>query len=241
MSCLVHGDSSGAGGSSCYGHGGHSSRLPPCRWNGGGRWGTLCGPLTPGHAQKKPQPPSQSRRASGSCGLSCPVCLALEFCHVMYCSVCLAPEGSWYPLTSPGKFFWGVERVPAVGAGPRGPRPRPQGPPAMASWAPCTAMASWAPSYAMASWAPCTAMAPSSAMVPVCLFRSGGPRPVFLSVFVLRGLQSAHPPSPMELLRLGTSLSGGGSYVRVLLCVMCSRLLCPYLACFLSSSDVIMS
>ncbi len=27
-----------------------------------------------------------------------------------------------------------------------------------------------------------------------CLFRSGGPRPVFLSVFVLRGLQSAHPP-----------------------------------------------
>ncbi len=58
MSCLVHGDSSGAGGSSCCGHGGHSSRLPPCCWSGGGRWGTLWGPLTPGHAQKKPQPPS---------------------------------------------------------------------------------------------------------------------------------------------------------------------------------------
>ncbi len=82
--CLVHGDSSGAGGSSCCGHGGHSSRLPPCR--GGG---------------------------SGSCGMSCPVCL------------CLAPEGSWYPLTSPGKFWGGVVWVPAVGAGPRGPRPRP--------------------------------------------------------------------------------------------------------------------
>ncbi len=53
----------------------------------------------------------------------------------------------------------------------------------------------------------------------VCLFRSGGPRPVFLSVFVLRGLQSAHPPSPVELLRRGTRLPGGGSYVRVLLCV----------------------
>ncbi len=108
----------------------------------------------------------------------------------------------------------------------------------MASWAPCTAMASWAPSYAMASWAPCTAMAswaPSSAMASfVCLFRSGGPRPVFLSVFVLRGLQSAHPPSPVELLRRGTRLPGGGSYVRVLLCVMCSRLMCPYLVCFLS-------
>ncbi len=66
-------------------------------------------------------------------------------------------------------------------------------------------MASWAPSSAMASF--------------VCLFRSGGPRPVFLSVFVLRGLQSAHPPSPVELLRRGTRLPGGGSYVRVLLCV----------------------
>ncbi len=54
MSCLVHGDSSGAGGSSCCGHGGHSSRLLPCRGGGGGHWGTLWGPLTPGHAQKKP-------------------------------------------------------------------------------------------------------------------------------------------------------------------------------------------
>ncbi len=101
----------------------------------------------------------------------------------------------------------------------------------MVLWAPCTAMASRAPSSAMASrapsstmgpCAPCTAMAsraPSSAMVLVCLFCSGGPRPVFLSVFVLRGLQSAHPPSLMELLRLGTSLSGGGSYVSPLSCV----------------------
>ncbi len=58
LSCLVRGDSSGAGGSSCCGHGGHSSRLPTCRWYGGGRWGTLWGPLTRSHAQKKPQPPS---------------------------------------------------------------------------------------------------------------------------------------------------------------------------------------
>ncbi len=173
----------------------------------------------------------------------------------MYCPVCLAPEGSWYPLTSPGNFFWGGGKwVPVVGAGPRGPRPRPQGPPAMASWAPCTAMACWAPSYAMASWAPCTAMAcwapsyamaswaPSSAMASfVCLFRSGGPRPVFLSVFVLRGLQSAHPPSPVELLRRGTRLPGGGSYVRVLLCVICSRLLCPHMVCFLSLFHVIIN
>ncbi len=143
-------------------------------------------------------------------GCPVPVCLATEGCPIlscscvfspgglsMYCPVCLAPEGSLYPLTSPGK-FWG-KRV-------FGCRGRPQGPPAMASWAPCTAMAFWAPSYAMASWAPCTAMAswapctamaswaPSSAMVSfVCLFRSGGPRPVFLSMSVLRGLQTPTP------------------------------------------------
>ncbi len=113
---------------------------------------------------------------------------------------------------------------------------------AMASRAPYTAMASRAPSSTMASWAPCTAMAsraPSSAMVPVCLFHSGGPRPVFLSVFVLRGLQSTHPPSPMELLRLETSLSGGGSYVRVLLCVSCVPASCVHIwfvscPCFMS-------
>ncbi len=32
-----------------------------------------------------------------------------------------------------------------------------------------------------------------------------------------------------------------GPIVRVLLCVICSCLLCPYLVCFLSSSDVIIS
>ncbi len=56
LSSLVHGDSSGAGGSSCCGRGGHSSCLPPCR--GSGCWGTLWGPLMSCHAQKKPQLPS---------------------------------------------------------------------------------------------------------------------------------------------------------------------------------------
>ncbi len=73
------------------------------------------------------------------------------------------------------------------------------------------------------------------------LFRSGGPRPVFLSVFVLRGLQSAHPPSPVELLRRGTRLPGGGSYVRVLLCVSCVPTSCVHIwfvscPCFMSLS-----
>ncbi len=80
-------------------------------------------------------------------------------CFVLYCPVCLAPEGSWYPLTSPGKFFGGVEgfRLWGPGRGDRGHGHK--DPPAMTSWAPCTAMASWAPSYAMASRAPSSAMA----------------------------------------------------------------------------------
>ncbi len=89
LPCHVHRDSSGAGGSSCCGHGGHSSRLPPCRRSGSGCWGTLWGPLTPRHAQRKPQLPSQPRRASCSCGLSCPVpvCLAPVGCPVLFVCV----------------------------------------------------------------------------------------------------------------------------------------------------------
>ncbi len=133
----------------------------------------------------------------------------------MYCLSVSSPGGLLIPPNFPREIFWGGKRVPAVGAGPRGPRPRPQGPPAMASWAPSYAMASWAPSSAMASF--------------VCLFRSGGPRPVFLSMSVLRGLQSAHPPSLVELLRRGTRLQEGGSYVRVLLCVSCVPASCVHI------------
>ncbi len=62
---------------------------------------------------------------------------------------------------------------------------------------------------------------------------------MYVSVSVLRGLQSAHPPSPVELLRLGSSLPGGGSYVRDLSCASCgSRLLFLYMVCFLSSFHV---
>ncbi len=62
---------------------------------------------------------------------------------------------------------------------------------------------------------------------------------MFLSVFVLRGLQSAPPPSPMELLRLGMSLSGWGSYVSPLSCVSCVPASCVHIwfvscPCFMS-------
>ncbi len=134
-------------------------------------------------------------------------------CFVLSCL--FSPGGLLIPPHFPREIFWGVVWVPAVGAGPRGPRPRPRRPSAMASRAPSSTMASRAPSSAMAS--------------VVCLFRSGGPRPVFLSVFVLRGLQSAHSPSLMELLRLGTSLSGGGSNVSPLSCVSCVPASCVHI------------
>ncbi len=46
------------------------------------------------------------------------------------------------------------------------------------------------------------------------------PPSCILSMCVLRGL-SAHPPSPVELLRRGSRLPGGGSYISPLLCVSC--------------------
>ncbi len=49
---------------------------------------------------------------------------------------------------------------------------------------------------------------------------------------VLRGLQSAHPTSPVEMLRCGTRLPGGGSYVRVLLCVSCVPASCVHIGLF---------
>ncbi len=148
MSCLVHGDSSGAGGSSCSGHGGHSQPPAPLslKWRR-----SLRDPVR--------APDSWSCQGASASELALEGFLFLWAvlsclsgpggfsCLVLYCPVCLAPEGSWYPLTSPGIFFLfflggGVVRVPAVGAGPRGPRPRPRSPSAMASRAPSSAMVS---------------------------------------------------------------------------------------------------
>ncbi len=88
------------------------------------------------HAQRKPQLPSQPRRASGSCGLSFWPWRAFLFCTVLSvwpwraslsCLSCLfSPGGLLIPPHFPREIFLGggVVRVPAVGAGPRGPRPR---------------------------------------------------------------------------------------------------------------------
>ncbi len=47
------------------------------------------------------------------------------------------------------------------------------------------------------------------------------PRPVYVSVSVLRGLQSAHPPPRWNCYGSGRAFREGGSYVRGVLCVSC--------------------
>ncbi len=66
----------------------------PSRGSGGGCWVTLWGPLTSRHARKKPQLPSLAQRGL-PVSVGCPV------------SVCLDPEGSWYPVAAPGIFLGG--------------------------------------------------------------------------------------------------------------------------------------
>ncbi len=83
------------------------------------------------------------------------VCLALEGYPVLSCVS--SPGGLLIPPNFPREFLFGGKRVPAVGAGPRGLRPRRRRRSAMASWAPSSAMVSRAPSSAMASFV-CSAL-----------------------------------------------------------------------------------
>ncbi len=155
------------------------------------------------HAQKKPQLPSSPRRASGSCGLSCPVL-----------SCVFSPGGLLIPPNDPREFFFGGG---SKGSGGRG---RAEGTEAKAPKMICHGLLSSLHRHGLLSSQLHHGLR--------CLFRSGGPRPVFLSMSVLRGLQSA-PPSPVELLRRGTRLPGGESYVSPLSCVSCVPASCVHI------------
>ncbi len=152
----------------------------------------------------------QPRRASCSCGMSCPVCLALDGFPVLSCPVSVSsPGGLLIPPNFPREIFWGGgKRVPAVGAGLRG---RGHSHKDHLLWPPELPALTWPPELPAPPWPPEL------------------PAPVVLSVSVLRGLQSAHPPSPVELLRRGTRLPGGGSYVRVLSWVSCVPASCVHI------------
>ncbi len=128
--------------------------------------------------------------------------------------VCLAPKGSWYPWASPRKFWGGVVGLRPKrlrwGLGPRSLRRSHHG-------LPSSLLRHGLPSSLLRHGLP-SSLLHLDLGLSVPLWR---PRPVYVSVSVLWGLQSAHPPSPVVLLRHGTCLPGGGSYVRVLSCASC--------------------
>ncbi len=78
----------------------------------------------------------------------------------MYCHVCLALEGSWYPLTSPGNFFWGGRRVPAGVTWPRDEatamKDHPPWPPELPAppWPPELPAPPWPPELPAQPWSP---------------------------------------------------------------------------------------
>ncbi len=190
-SCLVHGDSSGAGGSSCNGHGGHSQPPAPLSL----RWKRLMrDPVRAPDSSSCPKEASASELSPG--GLPVPV-----GCPVPVLSCLFSPGGLLKPPNFPREFFLGGRKGSGCGG-------RAEGTEAKAPKTTCHGLLSSLHRHGLC-----------------CLFRSGGPHPVF----VLRGLQSAHPSSPVELLRHGTRLPGGGSYVRVLLCVSCVPASCAHI------------
>ncbi len=149
--------------------------------------------------------------------------------------VCLAPKGSWYPWASPRKFWGGVVGLRPMrlrwGLGPRSRKRSHHG-------LPSSLLRHGLPSSLLRHGL-LSSLLHLDLCLSVPLWR---PRPVYVSVSVLWGLQSAHPPSLVVLLRHGTCLPGGGSYVRDLSCASCgSRLLFLYLVCFLSVVIIVYS
>ncbi len=152
------------------------------------------------------------------------------------CLCVFSPGGLLIPLSFPKEILGGGSRAPAeeteVGAGAAASRKRSH------HGLPNSLLRHGLPSSLLRHGLP-SSLLHLDLGLSVPLWR---PRPVYVSVSVLWGLQSAHPPSPVVLLRHGTCLPGGGSYVRDLSCASCgSRLLFLYLVCFLSVVIIVYS
>ncbi len=130
------------------------------------------------------------------------------------CFCVFSPGGLLIPLSFPKEILGGGSRAPAeeteVGAGAAVSE-------AVPPWPPSSLLRHGLPSSLLRHGLP-SSLLHLDLGLSVPLWR---PRPVYVSVSVLWGLQSAHPPSPVVLLRHGTCLPGGGSYVRDLSCVSC--------------------
>ncbi len=189
LPCLVHGDSSGAGGSLFSGHGGRSQPPAPLSL----RWKRLLrDPVRAPDTSSCPEEASASELSPG--GLPVPV-----GCRVPVLSCLSSLGGLLIPPNFPREIVWGGKRVPAVGAGPRGPRPRPQGPPAMAPelpalpWPPEPLATPWSPELPAPPWPP-ELPAPPWSPLSVC---SALEVPVLCSCPCLsRGASRAPAPPP---------------------------------------------
>ncbi len=178
---------------------------------------------------------------------------AFLFCFVLSCL--FSPGGLLIPPHFPREIFFGggVVRVPAVGAGPRGPRPRP---PKII----CHGLQSSLHRHGLQSsqlrhglqssqlhhgllsslhrhgfqssqlrHGPCLSVplwrSPSCVLVRICP----------------EGPPERPPPLPDGTVKARDEPFGRGELCQgSVVCVMCSRLMCPYLVCFLSSLSVIM-
>ncbi len=149
--------------------------------------------------------------------------------HGLFNCLCVfSPGGLLIPLASPRKFWGGVVGLRPKrlrwGLGPRSRRRSHHGLPSslLRHGLPSSLLRHGLPSSLLRHGLPSSLLHLDLGLF-VPLWR---PRPVYVSVSVLWGLQSAHPPSPVVLLRHGTCLPGGGSYVRDLSfvsCVLASR------------------
>ncbi len=146
-----------------------------------------------------------------------------------------SPGGLLIPLSFPKEILGGGSRAPAeeteVGAGAAVSE-------AVPPWPPELPAPPWPPELPAPPWPPELPAPPgprsvcSTLEAPSCVCISVGPV----------GSPECPPPSLVVLLRHGTCLPGGGSYVRDLSCASCgSRLLFLYLVCFLSVVIIVYS
>ncbi len=115
--------------------------------------------------------------------------------HGLFNCLCVfSPGGLLVPLSCPMVIFWGGYKGPGCCGRAEGRGHGHHGPPALASWAPCSTLP---PSVCS------TLEAPSCVCIRVCP----------------EGSPECPPPLPVELLRLGSSLPGGGVMLEI--CRVC--------------------
>ncbi len=216
QSCLVHGDSSGAGGSSCSGHGGHAPLSP--KWKRS---------LRAPDSSSCPEEASASKPAQEGFWflwdvLSCLSGPGVLSCHVLFCVS--SPGGLLIPPDFPREIFGGGGRR---GSGCRG---RAEGTEAKAPedhlpWPLELPTPPWPPELPTPPWPPELPALPWHPELPAPPWPPERP-----------------PPLPGGTVTAWDTPSGRGELCQgYVVCVMCSCLLCLYLVCFLSLFHVIMS